>query len=59
MLTLLKIWITGRRIFRGSGTNTADFFALLVARAQLTNRRMRTFITRPNAKKTNAVEEPP
>src|SRR5271155_5495351 len=28
MLTLLKIWITGRRIFRGSGTDTADFFAL-------------------------------
>ena len=28
VLTLLKIWITGRRIFRGSGTNTSDFFAL-------------------------------
>src|SRR6202795_3334982 len=58
MLTLRKIWITGRRIFRGSAINTADFFSLLVARGQFTNRRMRTFITRPNAKKTNAVEEP-
>jgi hypothetical protein len=29
MLTLLKIQFTGRRIFRGSGTNTSDFFALL------------------------------
>ncbi len=28
-------------------------------KAQLTNRRMRTFITKPNDRKTNSVAEPP
>ena len=30
-----------------------------IARAQLTKRRMRTFITKPSAKNTNNVAEPP
>ena len=43
---------SGRR--RGARPGNAD-----PSRAQLTNRRMRTFITRPKAKKTKAVADPP
>ena len=42
--------IPGRIVVDGSGT---------LSLGQLTNRRMRTFITRPNAKNTNAVDDPP